>query len=55
MVPLAGIPMAPEWRGTVITAVQATAAAAALLLGEERGREAKMVSSWAGLGDRLML
>ncbi|BAQ48383.1 MULTISPECIES: DUF4089 domain-containing protein [Methylobacterium] len=32
MVPLAGIPMAPEWRGTVITAVQATAAAAALLL-----------------------
>ena len=30
MVPLAGIPMAPEWRGTVITAVQATAAGAAI-------------------------
>ncbi len=32
MVPLVGIPMAPEWRGTVTAAVQATAVAAALLL-----------------------
>ncbi|GJD65666.1 DUF4089 domain-containing protein [Methylobacterium frigidaeris] len=32
MVPLVGIPMAPEWRETVIASVKATAAAARLVL-----------------------
>lgn len=32
MMPLVGIPMAPEWRETVIASVKATAAAARLVL-----------------------